>query len=194
MIVVRRPTLFDVDVVGLAIVAGMVLLGWLGIVQPQRAVSSERAELRRAVGAAEQRLTDMRERLASVATDMQRLQAGVADRLVEIPQVTQATRFIGLLTDAAGEAGVTIGELQPYPLRGHDAYYALEFDLAGEATSLELTRLIDEIFRRNSYFAIEKLSLTRTAQDDGSCRFDLRIRFFMLREDGFSTAAAGDDA
>lgn len=114
MIIARRPLLiFDVDLIGLGLLAGLAVGAYLGVIRPQAEQARQLAQLQLQLDQARLTVQQQRDRLRAVQDQTQRLGALLAQRhLADTPQRSMA-EHVSLVLAAAGRCGLEVLDFSP---------------------------------------------------------------------------------
>jgi hypothetical protein len=193
MIVCRKPcTLYDVDVIGLAVLLVIVLAAWFGVILPAGAKAAEHRELSAKIVSAAAAADQTGEHLRRVSREMELLQIGVAGHMDTAPKPGALTPFLDRVASLATRCGLEIMQVLPRPVRPADGYLACVVSFTGRGRGLDLARLIHELSLDNPYFALQSFSIKSSPHSSGGeCELSWALRLYMLEDGAQPLSPAG---
>lgn len=196
MIVCRRPCkLYDVDVVGLAVLLVVASAAWLGVIRPARAKAAEHRDLAAKIVSAGAAADKTGERLRKVNRQMKLLQSGVAGHIDSAPKPGALAPFLQRVASLAARCELEIIQVVPQPVQVADGYLACAVSFSGRGRSLDFARLIHELSRGNPYFSLQDFSIKSVPNAaGGECELSWTLRLHMLGDGAQQLSPAGGPA
>ncbi len=184
MIVARRPcTLYDVDVIGAAVLAVIALAAAFGVVLPAGVHATEYRDLSASIVAANATADQTGERLRGVNREMEALQEGVAGHMLAAPKPGALTPFLQRVASLANRCDLRIMQVLPRPVQPADGYLTCDVAFTGRGRSLDFARLIHELSWDNPYFSLREFSIKAPRNDlQPACELTWTLRFYMLED------------
>jgi Tfp pilus assembly protein PilO len=195
MIVTRRPcTIYDVDVVGSAVLAVLGLAAWLLVAAPWQRTWRTYRELRTQQTVAEQRLQND-------VVDGERYQRELADleqlahtQASQVPCLNSLPQLLSKMTAIAKDAHVELLNVAPQPALTDGAYLVSDIRIVGRGTSHDFLYFLDRLAQDNPYQSLRTCSIARSvAAPEPTCELNWAVRLYMfpLADPPASTSTAG---
>lgn len=191
MIVCRRPcTIYDVDVIGVAVLVVIALAACFGVIVPASANATEYGALSARTAAAHAKTEQTSERLGALNAEIEMLRSGVADRTRAAPKPNAPTPFLQRVASLARDYDLEISQVLPQPVQEADGYLTTEVRFLGRGTYLNFIRLLDQLARDNPYHTLQDFSIRSAAdQGDPRCALSWTLRLYMLEDRRLEDAA-----
>lgn len=173
MIVLRRPlTIFDVDVIGVAVLLALAVTAYVVCVRPQRQDARRLAQVRAELAQARLSLQHQRDQLRAVQDQTRRLATALGRH--QPPEAVPRTlaEHVTRVLAAAGACGLEVEDFSPTA----SASAGGGLTLRGTGSSEDLLRFLQACARREPYHAVEELDIR--GGSDGRCQFRCTLRFF----------------
>lgn len=184
MILVRRPTIFDVDVLGGVAVLVFVVVSWFGVAAPVRQEYAAARECSTAIAAAEASIRRAADRGRSLEAEIRRLQAGVEDRLHRAPTPSSVPSLLTRLTALADDAGIQVLQVAPQPARKLDRYSVADIQVTARGDVMGFARLVDRLRREYPHLSVTEYAVARAKGDaDARCTVAWTIRLHLLSDE-----------
>ncbi len=173
MIVLRRPLMiFDVDVIGVAVLLALFATAYVVCIRPQQQDLRRLAQVRVELAQARRALQHQRDQLRAVQDQTRRLAVALGrHQPPETPPRTLAEHVTRVLT-AAGACGLEVEDFSPTPSGSSGGGLTLR----GTGASEDLLRFLRACAQREPYHAVEELDIRGAS--DGRCQFRCTLRFF----------------
>lgn len=182
MIVCRRPfVLYDVDLIGLGVIASLLVGAWFVVGRPWQATWSEYRVLatqRNTIEANLQR--DMRE-LERFEIGLAQLRQRVDAKLADVPRPTSVPALLRKMTDLARAANLELLSVAPAPAKEQDAYLVSDVNVVGRGRSLDFIRFLDLLAQENPYQCLKTCRLSRPpVSSSPTCEISWTMRLYLL--------------
>lgn len=193
MIVSRKPcTLYDVDVIGIVLLAVIALAVYLGVIVPAGANASGYRDLSAKIAAANAAADQTGDRLRRVNQEIEMLQSGVAGHMHVAPKPGALTPFLQRVASLAIGCDLRIMQVLPQPVREADGYLTCDVSFSGQGRGLDFARLIHELSGDNPYFSLQGFSVKRPPNAaPPECELSWTLRLYMLEDDTRQPPPAG---
>ncbi len=190
MIISRRPwILFDVDVLGAAVVLLLGVAAWWSVLRPwQQTWADYRAAVTsRAVVTA--KLEEEQLALREFELNLAPLQDTIAAQFKQIPAVDAFSNLLRQLTDVAHEARLELLSVEPQPMLAQGTYLISDIQVGARGRSPDFVRFLDRLAQENPYQTLRLCSIQRPAASEmPTCNLNWTIRMYLLP---LSTARPG---
>jgi hypothetical protein len=185
MIICKKPcTIYDVDVIGIALLVVIAIAAWFGVVVPATADATESRTLSARTAEAIKKTEGTDTRLGSVRAQIRSLQNGVDAQIRSAPHPGSLTTFLQRVASIAEECGIEIVRMLPRPTQRTDGHLVGELQLSGRGLSLNFVRLLDRMARELPYHSLQDFTIKQpTAATDPRCTLEWTLRLHML-DDG----------
>lgn len=181
MIVCKKPcTLFDVDLLGLGVLAALGLAAWWLVVAPWRQMWSDYAILaaqRASAEAALQADSQAWERYQQGLTDLERTVAG---QLEAAPRVATLAQQLRRMTELAEAADLEVTSVVPQPAEEQGAYLVSDIAVSGRGRAHDFIRFLDRLAQENPHQSLEACAVRRNLGDGDLCDLAWTIRMYLL--------------
>ena len=192
MIVCRKPvTLYDVDVVGLAILAALGAMAYFCVIRPVSANTQEHATLAVGISAAQAGTEQTSERIRAVNREIELLRNGVEQRVHAAPKPGALTPFLQRVANLALQCDLEILQVVPSSVQQSEGYLVNDIAFTGRGRSLDFARLLESLAWENPHFSLQDFSIRSGPGGAGSkCELAWTLRLYMLdRDDAIIPAA-----
>ena len=182
MIVCRKPvTLYDVDVIGLSILAVIGAMTYFCVIRPAGANAHEYTALSESVAEARTGTERTSEQLRGVNHKIEQLRNGVNDRVQAAPKPGALTPFLQRVANLALQYDLELNQVVPSPVQPADGYLVNEIAFIGRGQSLDFARLLESLAWENPYFSLQDFSIRGGAGGANSkCEVAWTLRLYML--------------
>lgn len=182
MIITRRPwTLFDVDVLGAAVVLLMGVAAWWSVWRPWRQTW---ADYRAAVvsrAAVTAKLEEEQLALREFEQNLAPLQDTIAAQFMRIPAVSSFSSLLRQLTDVAHEVHLELLSVEPQPMAAQGTYLVSDIQVGARGRSGDFVRFLDRLAQENPYQTLRLCSIQRPATaETPNCNLTWTIRMYLL--------------
>lgn len=179
----RSKEFWRIDAVGLAIVAGLSLLAYVGQIRPllraRQDVTAHRADLE----AQRRKLSEERAALQSLKSQLAADQAELARHNLELRPASQLNQQIGRLTDLAIEDGIQIDTVEPGKASSTLRYGTISVHVAGFGSYRNCAQYIRHVSERFRDSTVSKIQLTTQASaQPNSAGFSLDLTWYTAPE------------
>jgi hypothetical protein len=190
MIVCRRPcTVYDVDVIGVAVLVVLALTACFGVIMPASANATQWRALSARIAAVKAVTEQTNGRLRKVNAEISALQTGVAERTRAAPKPGALTSFLQRVAQLAEECGLQITQVLPQPAQQANGCLASDVWFSGRGTGLSFARLLDELVRENPYHALQDFRISHSGDpDDPRCTVSWTLRLYILEDEALEPA------
>jgi len=193
MIVSRKPwTIYDVDVIGIAVLVIVALAACYGVFLPARANATEYRDLSAQLSAANGEIEKTGQRLQQVNAQISTLQEGVTERVRAAPRPDSLTPRIQRIASLAREYDVEMTQVLPHPITTAAGNLVADVEFSARGHSLDLIRLLDRLARENPYHTVERMAIDGRCINeqvgDTRCNLKWSLRFYMLPDDAAAPA------
>lgn len=160
MIMLRRPfTVYDVDVIGVAAMVGLLVVTYCGMVTPTLEQAGAYQDLANSARQLESGIEVADARLEKATNELSRLRASVTERIASAPTTAAPAKFLNDAGEMAGKFGVHMIQVLPSPTRRVDGRVACDVQIVARGTSLGFVRFLDELHRVHPYFSTTDLTV-----------------------------------
>ncbi len=193
MILIRRPvTLYDVDGLALAGLAGLLVLAVWAVAWPiqrsgdqYRALAARRTQAERSLAAERQSLAVCHERLAELQRTI-----GLAAKVV--PATSEIPSVLRRLTAAAQDAALRVKTITPAPLTYAGDYAIADVRVEGRGRGVDCLRFLERLMRENPYHSLRECQIKRAGTAmDADCSFACTLRFYLLPDAPVAAGGGG---
>ena len=178
MIISNRPRIYDIDLYGAALVVGICLITWYGLLRPLDARSADK---RRQQVDASQRQGTAETELASMQSRFER-QNALALRLARMPDILGACKglddVIGRVDILSRQYGVSLDEVKPGdPTRSeHSKRMPVDIKLKGEFR--QAMQLLSNVTEKMPYLRIDSMNVNKSYKFSSNCDIGLTLHVF----------------
>lgn len=185
MIVLRSPLrLYDVDLVGIALLAAALAGGYFGLLVPQAANSAEYARSVQATDQAQAQLDLKLLEFQALKRNIASLEVGVAERYENAPKVGDVNRIVNSLASIAKETEIAIDSIVPEQARRSDERFSSDIRIVANGRSVSFIKFLDEVSRAHPQHSIESMTIHIDKRADHTiCALTLTLRFYFLPND-----------
>lgn len=182
MILCRKPIpIYDVDLIGVAVLAVTALAAWLCAVVPWReAWRTQRALATRYAVAQQQLQTNLGE-LQQLQSRLAQVQNFVNTQQAQVPHPGALSHMLREMTEIAKDERLELLAVTPQPAAREGAYVVNDIQVVGRGASHDFIRFLDQFARRNPYQYVRHGQLRRDATAPSpTCELHWTVRFYML--------------
>lgn len=166
MIVARRPfLLYDVDLIAIGVLVGIVAAFFATVYAPLRASDRSHRTLAGELALSEERARLLERRLADARDDNARLASAVAGAREQAPGSTALTGFVDLLTSRAADCGIDVTQVRPEGATPRDGLLVGRITVVGRGRGSDFMNLLQILARENRYHSVADVSVTRAVGD-----------------------------
>jgi hypothetical protein len=185
MILLQRPRIFDVDVLGGVALLVFGVVAWFGIITPARANRIASQDVGNAVLLADAAIQRSAENLRKTEADIQRLRDAVGEQIRRSPTQASLPHFLQRIATLAEDHGLQVAQVIPQPARLVDGRMVSDVQVTARGDVFALARLLDRLRREVPYFSVAEYSVGRN-KDAGSeaCVLTWTLRLHMLPGEG----------
>lgn len=182
MIVLKRPVIiFDVDLIGVACVACLVLLGYVAVGQHIWADRNELIRRQALVAAASTNRDRAVAGLTRVQKEIAQLRQAVDSRAQSAPGPEARAAFLARIAELAIASEIELINVSPQPIVQEDGYLVSDVTLTGRGRSTNFILLLHRVARENPFHTIRQLSLAAgPAEQPEECTISWTHRLYML--------------
>lgn len=185
MIVCKKPcTLFDVDLLGLGVLAALGVAAWWLVVAPWQQMWSEYAILAAQRATADAGLqTDSRtwDRYQQGLSDLQRTVAGQLDAA---PRAATLAQQLRRMTELAETSHLEVTSVAPQPAAEQGAYLVSDIAVSGRGRAHDFILFLDRLAQENPHQSLEACAVRRSLGEGDICDLAWTIRMYLLPDQG----------
>ncbi len=183
MLINQKPRIFDVDLIGLALVAALFgatyLFGVRTLQQNYQEQLRQREEFSSQTEASQARLAGLRELTQQQKMLTDRLQQ-TRDVLRESTGMDEVVRQLGLLAESCA---IRITEINPEEVSGEPSYVVTKVSLKCGGTFLQTRRFLVQLQQQMPFVRVAAFSINAIEQSDrGLCRVEMDLRVYAPNE------------
>ncbi len=185
MIVLRKPLpVFDVDLLGIAVMLALGATAYLVVVVPARAQADRRHRLVAELDAARQRTQSAEHELGRLEDLARDLRVLVQERIAQAPTRSEVNAIVNRIMLVAERTGLHISSLEPgSPEQVGDAFVC-DVSIEGSGGGPAVVAFLDALAARVPCHSVLALSVDRPpAAADKACRVALRVRLHLLSDE-----------
>lgn len=182
MIVCKRPcTLYDVDLMGLAGLAGLAVAAWFLVIAPWQRLWSEYRAVSEARIAAEAGLqADIRE-LRAFEQGLAQIEATTTGQVDDVPRAAELATLLRQMTDIAAAERLALLNVAPQPLAREGEYLVTDIEVTARGTSHDFLRFLDRFAQANPHQSLQACTIERhPEQPDPTCQLSWMVRLYLL--------------
>lgn len=185
MILLRKPVrVFDVDVLGVAVLVALGATAYLTAVVPSRAQAEEHRALSSEAMTAEAKVLDAEGRLRGIERLTRELQTTVAERIAKSPTRAEINAIVNSMMLETASANLQIESVEPRPPLRVGDHYVCDVIMVGRGRAPDFVEFLESLAERHPYHSIEMLSIARGAgYEDEACRFEFHLQLHLLPDD-----------
>ncbi len=178
MILTRRPVrLFDVDAVGAAAAAALLMVGYLAVYAPMRTAARGAGQAMAELAQRERELAEGQVRLARCADDLQRLEDAIAARRAVAGLSGQLTELTADLLKADEQHGIQFSQIVPQGEVIESGVAMTDVRLVAKGDWPSLIAFLRDLSARHPSHEVRSLEVARhVSEADGECQIGLCIR------------------
>jgi Tfp pilus assembly protein PilO len=182
VIVCRKPiTLYHVDLIGLAVLAGLAATAWWFVVLPWQQTWHDHHELAVRCATLQTGLRQDALELKTYEQGLADLRAAIAGAADTVPHIASIARQLRNMTDIAQAAGIEIQSVTPQPAQQEGEYVVNDIQVAGRGRSVDFIRFLDQLAEANPYQMLQDCLIQRPADEpDATCRLSWSVRLYLL--------------
>ena len=178
MIISNKPRIYDVDLYGVALMVGICLVTWFGLLQPldTRTLNKRQQQIE-----ATRRQEDAEKELASMQSTFER-QNALALRLARMPDILADSKglddVIGRIDVLSRQYSVSLDEVKPSdPIgKAHCKVMPVEVKLSGEFH--RAMQLLTNITEKMPYLRIDNINVNKESKVAAFCDIGLEMHVF----------------
>lgn len=184
MILCRRPIkVYDCDVVGLLVVAGLGMATVLAML-PLLSTQTQKAGLGAALAEARKGLHQSGETLRKIRRQANELEALESQQRGALVSANEMTTSLAGLAGKAAEFGLTLTEIAPQPASAAGELVAIDVRIAASGRAVDLMRLLHALQVEYPWVRLERLEIHATEAAQEQCALSAVIRWFALPSAG----------
>lgn len=185
MILMRKPLrVFDVDVLGVAVLVVLGVGAYLTAVVPGRAQAKQRRSLKMDAESVEAQVCSVEERLRAIERLTRELRDVVARRVDSSPVRSEINAIVNHIVADAEQAGLRIASVEPEPAERVGDTYVSAVSVIASGRQPDCVAFLDALAMRHPYHSIESLSLVRQPDlAEFRCRIVLRVWLHVLPDE-----------
>jgi hypothetical protein len=182
MIICRKPwTLYDVDLVGAALLVVLVAAGFWLVALPARQAWSAYRQTAASFVAAQRKLEQDAHDVEGFEQQLVTFEDLVAAGMRGVPDPNAFVPRLREMTQAAEAEQVRVLNVAPVPSTLEGAYLVVDVQVTGRGASPAFFRFLDRLARENPYQALRAFTISRPAASaEESCELAWTIRFYLL--------------
>lgn len=170
MILLQKPLIFDVDVLGGVGLVVFALVAWIGIIAPVQAQQDDQRALRQSTNVAEAALQRAAERQRATEDDIRRLRAGINTQTGRAPIAAALPQFVKRVALLAEDYGLKVTQIVPQPARKVENRLVSDVQVSARGDLIGFARLLERLRRETPYFALIDYSISSGKDGDASQR------------------------
>lgn len=182
MIVTRKPcTLYDVDLIGFAVVAAIGVAAWALVIAPWHNTWTRYREATARCAEVESQLQRDLNDLQRFEGDLARIERAGDDQSDRAPTAAAVSHLLRQMTHLAQAAHLDLLSVAPQSMQRDGPYLVHEIQLAGRGCSGDFILYLDQLAREMPYQSLQTCSISRPATStEPTCELAWSVRLYLL--------------
>lgn len=194
MMLLRRPVpVFDVDLIGVSLVAALLVAAHWGVIEPLRARAESGRRLSSQIAKSERTLVQSGAALSAIQADIGRLESAIADQLARTPRANALPETLAMVDRLATTWRLQVTQVIPAPTQTHETCTTTDVRFVGMGRSADFIGFLDALARVHPYHTLDTFELVRVrGQEEERCRLKWTLRFYALADSSDAAPARGE--